>query len=72
MTYKLDEVLTMLDQVLMRLDRIEKLINFDNELEPTDVDEQFEKIFKRSPKKPALKVVKNEPPNNIIEFSPNE
>ena len=63
MTYKIDEVLTMLDQLLMKVDRLERVL----------ID--GEKIA--SPGKPAnngkprLEIVKPKP-SNIVEFVPND
>lgn len=73
MSYKLDTIITMLDEILMRLQRIEKLVDFEDEDAPEDVQEAFDRVFGKSVKKPVLRVVKDEDtPNNIIEFDRNE
>jgi hypothetical protein len=69
MSYKLDMIITQLDEILMRLDRIEKLVDFSDEFAPEDVNEAFDKVFGVKPEKPNLTVVTDEPANsNIIEF----
>ena len=69
MSYKLDMIITQLDEILMRLDRIEKLVDFADEFAPEDVNEAFDKVFGVKPEKPNLTVVTDEPANsNIIEF----
>jgi hypothetical protein len=65
--YKLDEVLSMLDQVLMRLDRIEKLVAFDDEAEPEPVNQAFERVFQKKVDKPRLSIVKSDS-NNIVDL----
>lgn len=71
MSYKLDQILTVLDEILMRLDRIERLVNFDDEAAPEDVNKTFDKIFEKKLDKPRLTVVKSDS-NNILEFDKNE
>lgn len=71
MSYKLDQILTVLDEILMRLDRIEHLVNFDDEAAPEDVNKTFDKIFEKKLDKPRLTVVKSDS-NNILEFDKNE
>jgi hypothetical protein len=65
-SYKLDEVLTMLDQILMKLDRIEKILDFDDEAAPESVDQAFDKLFDKKVDKPKLSIVKSD--NNVIDF----
>jgi len=74
MSYKLDTIITMLDEICMRLDRIEKIIDFSDEFAPEDIDAAFEKVFgKAVDKKPKLSVVKDETSNsNIIEFGKDD
>lgn len=72
MSYKMDTIIGMLDEILMRLDRIERLIDFSDEDAPEDIQEAFDKVFGQKPGKPKLTIVKDDKPNNIIEFSPNE
>lgn len=72
MSYKMDTIIGMLDEILMRLDRIEKLVDFADEDAPEDVQEAFDRVFGQKPSKPKLTIVKDDKPNNIIEFSPNE
>jgi predicted DNA-binding transcriptional regulator YafY len=69
--YKLDEVLSMLDQVLMRLDRIEKLVAFDEEAEPEDVNQAFDRVFQKKVDKPRLSIVKSDS-NNIVDFDKHD
>lgn len=63
-SYKLDEILTMLDQVLMRLDRIEK------SLYPKRLEKDFN-TFEKSLDKPKLTVVQSNE-DNIVEFGKDE
>ena len=72
MSYKLDTIITMLDEILMRLQRIEKLVDFEDENAPEDVQEAFDRVFGKKIEKPVLRVVKDEKPTNVIEFTPNE
>jgi hypothetical protein len=69
--YKLDEVLSMLDQVLMRLERIEKLVTFDEEAEPEDVNQAFDRVFQKKVDKPRLSIVKSDS-NNIVDFDKHD
>jgi hypothetical protein len=71
MSYKLDEIIGLLDQVLMRLDRIEKLVDFSDENAPDDVNEAFDHYFGKKVDKPTLSVVKSSE-NNIVEFKTDE
>lgn len=71
MSYKLDAILTMLDEILMRLDRIERMVDFDDELGPDDTNTAFEKVFAKKVDKPRLTVVKSDT-NNIVDFDKNE
>lgn len=69
MSYKLDMIITQLDEICMRLDRIEKLVDFSDEFAPDDVKEAFDKVFGTKNEKPTLTVVPDEPANNnVIEF----
>lgn len=72
MSYKLDTIITMLDEILMRLQRIEKLVDFADEDAPEDVQEAFDRVFGKKIEKPVLRVVKDEKSTNVIEFTPNE
>ena len=71
MSYKLDEILTMLDEVLMRLDRIEKLVDFSNEAAPEDVNKAFDRVFGKKVDKPRLSVVKSEK-SNVVDFDKHD
>lgn len=71
MSYKLDEILTMLDEVLMRLDRIEKLVDFSNEAAPEDVNKAFDRVFRKKVDKPRLSVVKSEK-SNVVDFDKHD
>ena len=68
---KSDKIITMLDEVLMRLDRIERLVDFSHEDAPEDIQEAFDRVFGKKVDKPTLTVVKSEK-SNVIEFDPNE
>lgn len=68
MTSKTDLIITMLDEILMRLDRIERLVDFSDEDAPEDVTEAFDKIFGKAVDKPMLSVVKSKQESNVIEF----
>lgn len=68
MTSKTDVIITMLDEILMRLDRIERLVDFSDEDAPEDVTEAFDKIFGKQVDKPVLSVVKSKQENNVVEF----
>lgn len=68
MTSKTDLIITMLDEILMRLDRIERLVDFSDEDAPEDVTEAFDKIFGKQVDKPVLSVVKSKQENNVVEF----
>ena len=57
MSYKIDQVLTMLDEVLMRLDNIEKHIG-------------IKKKMQKKSDIPILTVVTSD--NNVIEFNKND
>ena len=68
MTSKTDVIITMLDEILMRLDRIERLVDFSDEDAPEDVTEAFDKLFGKKVDKPILSVVKSKQESNIVEF----
>jgi len=72
MTSKTDAIITMLDEILMRLDRIERLVDFSDEDAPEDVTEAFDKIFGKQVDKPVLSVVKSKQENNVIEFKTDD
>ena len=57
MSYKIDQVLTMLDEVLMRLDNIEKHIGIKRQMQ-------------KKSDTPSLTVVTSD--NNVIEFHKND
>lgn len=68
MTSKTDVIITMLDEILMRLDRIERLVDFSDEDAPEDVTEAFDKIFGKKIDKPVLSLVKSEEDTNVVEL----
>ena len=72
MSNQLDEIKVMLDEVLMRLQRIEKLVDFSDEDAPEDITEAFDRVFGKSVDKPKLFVVEDVPENNVVEFDRNE
>ena len=61
MTYKIDEALAMLDEILMRLDRLERALIKGESVIFTETNKKD---------KPRLSVVKTVE-NNIVEFDPN-
>lgn len=63
MTYKMDEVLTMLDQLLMKVDRIERVLIDGEKIASTGKP--------ASNGKPRLEIVKPKP-SNVVEFDPND
>jgi len=69
--YKLDSILTMLDQVLMKLERIEKLLDFEDEAEPEPVNQAFERVFEKKVDKPRLSIVKSDS-NNVVDFDKHD
>jgi hypothetical protein len=71
MSYKLDEILGMLDEICMRLDRIEKLVDFSDENAPDDVKQAFDHYFGKKVDKPVLSVVKSTE-DNVVEFKTDE
>jgi uncharacterized lipoprotein YehR (DUF1307 family) len=71
-SYKLDEILSMLDQVLMRLERIEKLVDFADEEAPEEVDQAFDRVFGKKVDKPRLSIVKSDTANNIVDLNKHD
>jgi|Wag4MinimDraft_6_1082665.scaffolds.fasta_scaffold23830_4 hypothetical protein len=69
--YKLDSILTMLDQVLMKLERIEKLLDFEDEAAPEPVNQAFERVFEKKVDKPRLSIVKSDS-NNVVDFDKHD
>lgn len=73
MSYKLDTVISMLDEILMRLERIERLVDFGDEDAPEDVKKAFDKVFGKKVDKPKLTVVQsNQNKHNVVEFKQDE
>lgn len=76
MTSKTDVIITMLDEILMRLDRIERLVDFSDEDAPNDIEAAFEGIFgkitEKKVDKPVLSVVKSTEDNNVVEFKTDD
>ena len=73
MSYKMDEVLGMLDEILMRLERIEKLVDFSKDDAPENVKEAFDRVFGKKIDKPTLSVVQSDnDENNIVELKLDE
>jgi hypothetical protein len=70
-SYKLDEILTMLDEVLMRLERIEKLVDFADEAAPEPVNQAFDRVFGKKVDKPQLSIVKSDS-NNIVDLDKHD
>ena len=67
---KLDKIAIMLEEVLMRVQRIEHLLDFEDDEAPEDIQKAFDKIFERMESKPNLTIVSNK--NNIVDFDKNE
>lgn len=71
MSYKIDTVISMLDEILMRLNRIEKLIEFNDEDAPEDVEKTFDRLFDKKVDKPTLFVVKSDK-SNVVDFDKHD
>jgi len=71
---KTDLIISLLDEILMRLDRIERIVDFSDEHAPQDVQDAFDKVFGKKVDKPKLSIVKSTKPkkNNIVEFKLHE
>lgn len=67
---KLDKIAIMLEEVLMRVQRIEHLLDFEDEQAPEDVQQAFDRLFDNIGSKPNLTIVSNK--NNIVDFDKNE
>jgi len=67
---KLDKIAIMLEEVLMRVQRIEHLLDFEDDEAPEDIQKAFDKIFETMESKPNLTIVSNK--NNIVDFDKNE
>lgn len=61
------EIFSLLYEIIDRLERIEKQLDFDLESLPDNIDETFDRVFE-DVKKPKLSVVKD----NVIEFDKND
>lgn len=61
------EIFSLLYEIIDRLERIEKQLDFDLDALPDDIDETFDRVFE-DVKKPKLSVVKD----NVIEFDKND
>lgn len=61
------EIFSLLYEIIDRLERIEKQLDFDLEALPDNIDETFDRVFE-DVKKPKLSVVKD----NVIEFDKND
>ena len=67
---KLDKIAIMLEEVLMRVQRIEHLLDFEDDEAPEDIQKAFDKIFERMESKPNLTIVSNN--TDIVDFDKNE
>lgn len=67
---KLDKIAIMLEEVLMRVQRIEHLLDFEDEQAPEDIQQAFDRLFDDIGSKPNLTIVSNK--NNIVDFDKNE
>ena len=68
--YKIDEVISLLYQINIRLKRIEDQMGMD-EQELEDILKDLEEELNRpAPKKPKLTVVKDDKDDNVFEFIP--
>lgn len=81
MTSKTDVIISMLDEILARLDRIERAVDFSIDDIDTDyvslsanLDAAFEGVFQKDLDKPVLSVVKsdNKKEDNVVEFKIDE
>jgi len=61
------EIFSLLYEIIDRLERIEKQLDFDLDALPDNIDETFDRVFE-DVKKPKLSVVKD----NVIEFDKND
>tara|TARA_Y100000289_G_C3825887_1_gene101082 strand:- start:118 stop:318 length:201 start_codon:yes stop_codon:yes gene_type:complete len=62
------EIFTLLYEIIDRLERIEKQLDFDLENLPDGIDETFDRVFE-DVKKPKLSIVRTD---NIVEFDKND
>jgi hypothetical protein len=62
----LKEINNKLDEILLRLEIIERMVNFDDVDTPEDYNAAFNKIFGKEDSAPLLTVVSNE--TNIVDF----
>jgi hypothetical protein len=62
----LKEINNKLDEILLRLEIIERMVNFDDVHTPEDYNAAFNKIFGKEDSAPLLTVVSNE--TNIVDF----
>ena len=68
--YKIDEVISLLYQINIRLKRIEDQMGMD-EQELEDILKDLEEELKKpTPKKPKLTVVQDKKDDNVFEFTP--
>lgn len=68
---KLDKIVIMLEEVLMRVQRIEHLLDFEDDEAPEDIQKAFDKIFERMESKPNLTIVSSNN-TNVVDFDKNE
>lgn len=66
----LKEINDKLNEILLRLDHIQSLINFDDVESPDDYNDAFDKIFGKKDNSPTLTVVRND--TNIVDFDKND
>jgi hypothetical protein len=62
----LKEINSKLNEILLRLETIERMVNFDDVDTPEDYNAAFDKIFGKEDSAPLLTVVSNE--TNIVDF----
>ena len=66
----LKEINDKLNEILLRLNHIESLINFVDVESPDNYDDAFDKIFGKKDNLPTLTVVRND--TNIVDFDKND
>lgn len=68
--YKIDEVISLLYQINIRLKRIEDQMGMDEQELEDILKDLEEELQKPAPKKPRLTVVQNDKDDNVFEFTP--
>jgi hypothetical protein len=61
-----EEINSKLNEILLRLDHIQSLIDLDDVESPDDYDDAFDKLFGKKDNAPTLTVVRDN--TNIVDF----